>query len=68
MIDPNGGFEWGLVHGEGHCRFCRWPARVHHFIKDASGKDLISARNIVLQYHPSARRLSKPELTEAPHG
>jgi hypothetical protein len=47
-----GGFEWGLVHGEGHCRGCHWPARAHHFIKDADGKDVVTLRNVILQYHP----------------
>jgi hypothetical protein len=47
-----GGFEWGLAHGEGHCRKCRWPARAYHFIKDADGKDLMSIRGFIIQYHP----------------
>lgn len=47
-----GGFEWGLAHGEGHCRGCGWPARAYHFIKDADGNDVMTIRNIVLQYHP----------------
>lgn len=29
-----GGFEWGIVHGRGHCRNCGWPASGHHYIKD----------------------------------
>lgn len=48
----NGGFEWGLVHGHGHCRCCRWPATAHHFIKDRHGNDLMTARNLILQVHP----------------
>lgn len=47
-----GGFEWGLAHGEGHCKNCGWPARAYHFIKDADGKDLMTLRNVILQYHP----------------
>lgn len=47
-----GGFTWGIVHGEGFCRECKWPARAHHFIKDAEGKDVITIRNVILQYHP----------------
>lgn len=47
-----GGFTWGLVHGEGHCAACHWPARCYHFIKDADGKDLLTIRNVILQYHP----------------
>lgn len=60
-----GGFEWGIAHGEGHCAACRWPARAHHFIKDKDGKDIISVRNVVLQYHPEfvekRRNATKPE-------
>jgi hypothetical protein len=26
-----GGFEWGLVHGQGHCRNCGWPATLYPF-------------------------------------
>ncbi len=47
-----GGFVWGIVHGEGHCSACRWPARAHHFIKDADGKEVATVHNFVLQYHP----------------
>jgi hypothetical protein len=49
-----GGFTWGLVHGEGHCAACHWPARAHHFIKDAKGDDVITLRNYVLAYHPDS--------------
>lgn len=46
------GFTWGLVHGEGHCRKCGWPARLYHFIKDENGADMVTIRNLLLQYHP----------------
>lgn len=49
-----GGFEWGICHGEGHCGFCGWPARAHHFAKDADGKELFTLRNYALQYLPDA--------------
>jgi hypothetical protein len=52
LLRGKGGFEWGLVHGEGHCRECGWPARAYHFIKDAEGGDLVTLRNVILQYHP----------------
>lgn len=52
FILRKGGFTWGLAHGEGFCRNCRWPARAYHFIKDADGKELITIRNVILQYHP----------------
>ena len=57
-----GGFEWGIVHGEGHCGGCRWPARAHHFIKDENGSEVITVQNFVLQFHPdfvTRRALSK---------
>lgn len=47
-----GAFTWGIAHGEGFCGKCHWPARGHHFIIDKDGKDLMSLRNFVLQYHP----------------
>lgn len=48
----DGGFVWGLVHGEGYCKKCKWPARAHHFVKDGEGKEVLAIRNLVLQYHP----------------
>lgn len=47
-----GGFEWGLVHGEGRCSNCGWPATGHHFVKDENGDEVMTLRNFVLQYHP----------------
>ena len=47
-----GGFEWGMAHGEGRCRCCGWPARAMHYVKDDSGKEVLTLRNFVLQYHP----------------
>lgn len=58
-----GGFTWGLTHGEGHCLACGWPARAHHFIKDAAGADLITIRNVILQYHPD--EVSAPKKRRA---
>lgn len=54
------GFTWGLVHGEGHCRHCGWPARLYHFIKDENGEDLATIRNVLLQYHPSVVSKREP--------
>lgn len=54
-----GGFEWGLVHGHGHCRCCGWPATLYHFIKDRHGKELLTIRNILLQQHPDNIELAK---------
>lgn len=47
-----GGFEWGLAHGDGRCRACKWPARLYHFIKDRHGEDLMTFRHLVLAYLP----------------
>jgi hypothetical protein len=52
MMFGKGGFTWGIAHGEGHCKNCGWPARAYHFIKDSDGKDLMTLRNVILQYHP----------------
>lgn len=52
MLLGKGGFEWGLAHGEGHCRNCGWPARAYHSAKKATGEDLFTVRNLILQYHP----------------
>lgn len=49
----NGGFEWGLTHGDGYCKCCGWPARLYHFIRDRHGDDLITMRHIVLPYLPA---------------
>jgi hypothetical protein len=57
----DGGFEWGLAHGEGHCRCCRWPARAYHFVKDRHGADLMTFRHWVLAYRP----LSPEEISAA---
>lgn len=58
-----GGFEWGITHGEGHCAGCKWPARAHHFAKNAMGEDLFTLRNFVLSYHPDfVRRASHDEI------
>lgn len=59
LMFGDGGFEWGLVHGRGHCRSCGWPAAAHHFIKDRHGNELITIRNMVLQDHPDDIELRK---------
>jgi hypothetical protein len=46
-----GGFQYGLVHGEGRCTKCDWPGRANHYFKDATGKEIGSLR-VILQYHP----------------
>lgn len=46
------GFTWGLVHGEGHCKCCSWPARLYHSVKDRHGAELMTFRHVVLAYRP----------------
>ena len=46
-----GTFTWGLVHGEGFCGNCKWPARGKHIIADTDGSEL-GTLNMILQYHP----------------
>ena len=45
-------YVWGLAHGEAKCSGCGWPARGMHYPKGADGKELWSARNLFLAYHP----------------
>ncbi len=52
LLSGHEGFEWGLVHGSGHCRNCGWPATLYHRIRDAEGEILIEHRGTVLQAHP----------------
>jgi hypothetical protein len=47
-----GTFQWGIVHGQGMCGACHWPAYGHHFIKDGDGREIASIRNFILQVHP----------------
>lgn len=58
-----GTFEWGIVHGEGSCSNCGYPARAKHYIKakklvvdDKEEGELILP--FVLQYHPDELRKS----------
>jgi len=53
-----GTFNWGIVHGEGSCSNCGYPARGRHYIKlkklvvdDKEKNELILP--FVLQYHPN---------------
>lgn len=43
---------WRLAHGEAYCSGCKWPMRGMHYPKDKDGKEIISARNLFLSYHP----------------
>jgi hypothetical protein len=44
--------EWGLAHGEANCSGCGYPSRGMHYIKDRHGDDLLTIRNVFLQYLP----------------
>lgn len=47
-----GGFRWGIAHGEGHCSYCGWPGRAHHFVRRPDGTVIATLRNFILMYHP----------------
>lgn len=48
-------FTWGLAHGEGFCRECKYPARAYH--RNVGPIEFV---NLVLQYHPD--ELEAPEV------
>ena len=48
-----GYFRWGIVHGEGNCTECGWPARAYHEIVDPDGGKPLARFSRILQYHPS---------------
>ena len=60
----DGGFEWGLVHGQGHCRKCGWPATMYHFIKDENGEDILTMHNVLLQVHPDHIEIGRRSSAE----
>lgn len=47
-------FTWGLMHGEGMCGHCHWPARMYHQSPDLRF-------TLILQYHPDEMKLPKTE-------
>jgi len=53
-----GKFRWGMVHGEGNCTECGWPARAYH--RDVGPIEFVQ---MILQYHPD--ELSVREKAEA---
>ena len=40
-------FTWGIVHGEGFCSRCKWPARAYHF-----NVGPIERFEMIMQFHP----------------
>lgn len=47
-----GSFQWGMASGEGRCGRCKWPARAHHYPKDADGNIFDQPIVRILQYRP----------------
>ena len=47
-----GSFTWGIVHGEGACSNCGYPARAMHYLKDGGQELFDRPLQYVLQYHP----------------
>jgi hypothetical protein len=47
-----GAFTWGLVHGQGFCNECKWPATLYHFIRDEDGEEVVAVWDKLLQAHP----------------
>lgn len=60
-----GGWEWGIAHGEGRCASCGWPGRAMHYINHADGTEVVSIRNLVLQYHPDVVSTRSKSSVEA---
>lgn len=52
LIGAGVAWQWGMAHGEAFCSGCQWPARGHHFIKDADGKELLTLHNVFMAYMP----------------
>lgn len=48
-------FEWGLVHGHGHCGHCGWPYQLYHFIEMPDGTR--ERASLLLPAHPDQMRV-----------
>jgi len=55
-----GRFTWGIVHGEGFCGNCGWPARLYHYI------DTHQRITLLLQYHPNNLLTTKEAKVDEP--
>jgi hypothetical protein len=74
------GIEWGLVHGEGNCSYCRWPYRGHHFIyapenidedgrKKEGAEPILTIHNMFVAYLPEfISGWKRPKPKESPYG
>jgi len=51
-----GTFQYGIVHGEGYCSNCEWPARAIHY-----DVGIIKQFTFILQYHPDKVIKTKEE-------
>lgn len=49
------GFQYGLVHGEGTCGTCGYPARTVHKVEGVG-----TLSNLILQYHPLEVEVNPP--------
>jgi hypothetical protein len=48
-------FEWGFIHGFGHCSQCHYPMKGHHYIKDPEnpeGEPLLSVTDFFVYFMP----------------
>lgn len=53
-------FKWGIIHGEGNCDNCGYPARgIHYNVGPFERLELI------LQYHPDDVKLPKPSTVSS---
>lgn len=53
-------FIWGIVHGQGNCASCGWPARAYHSVPhpDASRERPLLRLDAILQVHPDTVALA----------
>lgn len=63
LVGYFGAFEWGLAHGEGHCKNCSYPARGYHYTKNIDSKRK-GRLELILQYHPSVLSLNEEATNE----
>lgn len=54
-----GSFTWTMVHGEGRCSNCDYPARALHYKVGP-----IARLQVILQYHPGVLRESQEATNE----
>lgn len=62
-----GVFEYGIVHGEGHCSVCNYLARRDHYVM-SEDREVVRILDRILQYHPSFLRITGLDRREANNG